>query len=617
MCSARLLRALVAGAVGWLLWLGLAAGAHAGPRLLTDARAHVEINGRVQSSDATLPYVWDHWHKGQQGHAVFDIALPLSELPGEPLLLYFTRLGNAYEVWLNGSLLDRRGRLEQFDGDDYAQVPRLMTIPAAMLSHHNRLEVRIRADRARRAGIASPWVGTAAEIMPLYNQEYLERVTGTQIAVIMGLLVGTVALALWWTQVNPSLPAGTRREPLYLFAALAEYMWSLRVGNVLLTQPPLPRFWWDILFTEAIGVWIAAMLMFSALAVDWHARLPRKQLERILLLLLVLGIGCAVGAQWGHLWLLTAWYASLGIVALAFVAEFSWAALRGGSQLHRLIAAALVFNVGVGVRDWAVFRLQMAHGGNSLMRYSSLLFGLLLMYIVLRRFREAGAQVRHLLSTMAEQVAAKERALQASYAQVEGLAREQERVNERTRILRDLHDGVGAHISAAIRQLESGKASHDEVLLTLRDSLDQIKLSIDAMHLPAGDVTGLLANLRYRLEPKLSAADIELHWDVDWIAPVAHLDAAGMRHLQYMVFESLSNVLQHARARELRIEAKARGAGVRIRIEDNGVGFDTLRPVRNGLLSLQERARAIGADLHIQSHAGKTAVEITLGSAAY
>lgn len=612
MVRAGLLRAVAGCAFGWLLWLGLVAGARADPLLLTQAQARIEIDGNVQSLDATLPYVWDRWHKGQKGHAVFDIALPLTDVPSEPVLVYFMRLGNAYEVRLNGNLLDRRGRLDRFDDNDYGMVPRLMTIPAGVLGHDNRLEVRIRADRARRAGLASPWVGTHDEIMPLYEQEYLQRVSGTQIAVIMGLLVGTVALALWWTQVNPSLPAGRQREPLYLFAAIAEYMWSLRVGNVLFAQPPLPRFWWDILFTEAIGVWIAAMLMFSALAVDWRGRISGKALERVLALLLVVGIGCAVGAQWGHLWLLTAWYAGLGIVSLAFVAEYTWTAVRGGSQLHRLIAAALILNVCVGVRDWAVFRVQMTLGGNSLMRYSSLLFGLLLMYIVLRRFREVAAQVRHLLSTMEAQVAAKEHALQASYAQVELLAREQERVTERTRILRDLHDGVGAHISAAIRQLESGKASNDEVLLTLRDSLDQIKLSIDAMHLPAGDVTGLLANLRYRLEPKLSAADIELLWDVDWLAPVQRLDAAGMRHLQYMVFESLSNVLQHAQARQLRIEAKSCGAGVVVRIIDNGVGFNTGRPARNGLLSLQDRARAIGACLRIHSGTGETMVEITL-----
>jgi len=58
---------------------------------------------------------------------------------------------------------------------------------------------------------------------------------------------------------------------------------------------------------------------------------------------------------------------------------------------------------------------------------------------------------------------------------VEQLAREQERTAERTRILRDMHDGVGAHISTAIRQLESGRATAGEVLHTLRDSLDQLQ----------------------------------------------------------------------------------------------------------------------------------------------
>ena len=49
----------------------------------------------------------------------------------------------------------------------------------------------------------------------------------------------------------------------------------------------------------------------------------------------------------------------------------------------------------------------------------------------------------------------------------------------------------------------------DELQHTLRDALDQLKLSIDAINLPAGDVAALLANLRYRLEPRLKAAGIE------------------------------------------------------------------------------------------------------------
>ncbi|MGH8830203.1 MAG: histidine kinase, partial [Polaromonas sp.] len=143
---------------------------------------------------------------------------------------------------------------------------------------------------------------------------------------------------------------------------------------------------------------------------------------------------------------------------------------------------------------------------------------------------------RDLLATLAARVSQKETELGESYRKLEILARGQ----ERTRILRDMHDGVGSHISSAIRQLQSGRASHEEVLLTLRDSLDPLKLSIDAINLPPGDVTALLANLRYRLEPRFAASDIELQWGVDLLEPVERLDAQAMRQLQFMVFEALS-----------------------------------------------------------------------------
>jgi signal transduction histidine kinase len=232
---------------------------------------------------------------------------------------------------------------------------------------------------------------------------------------------------------------------------------------------------------------------------------------------------------------------------------------------------------------------------------------------------------------MSARIAEKEAELHASYSQLETQAREQERTAERSRILRDMHDGVGSHISMAIRQLHADRAApelpeHKEVLHTLRDALDQLKLSIDAIHLPPGDITSLLANLRYRLEPRLAASGIELVWDVDVLQAVEGLDASAMRHLQFMLFEALSNVVQHAKAKSVRIEAHAlrgestdsspspalSGACVVVRVVDDGQGFDSQSLQRKGLVSMRERAAAIGAQLTIQSRPGQTQVEIRL-----
>jgi signal transduction histidine kinase len=210
-------------------------------------------------------------------------------------------------------------------------------------------------------------------------------------------------------------------------------------------------------------------------------------------------------------------------------------------------------------------------------------------------------------------VAHKETELANNYQRLAQGVQEQARSGERSRILRDMHDGVGSHISTAMRQLQSGRASGDEVLQTLRDSLDQLKLSIDAMHLPPGDITALLANLRYRLEPRLKACGIELEWAVDALEPVVGLDASAMRQLKFMLFEAISNVMQHAQASRLRVEAQQTSQGVRIGIVDNGCGFDTNQVARRGLRLMQERAQAVGAQLQIHSLAGRSVVELNLG----
>jgi signal transduction histidine kinase len=258
------------------------------------------------------------------------------------------------------------------------------------------------------------------------------------------------------------------------------------------------------------------------------------------------------------------------------------------------------------------------------------LFGLAFGFVVLTRFRATNEQLRDLLATLAARVSEKEETLRTAYTKMEAMARHQERLAERGRILRNMHDGVGAHITSAMRQLLSGGGrdtpARTQVLMTLRDALDNLKLSIDSIHLAPGDITALLANLRYRLGPRFSAMGIELQWDVDLLPICEKLDASAMGELQFMLFEALSNVLQHAQAHTLRVEAHIRAHGeslddasqkseadqIYVRVVDDGVGFDPQARQSKGLANLRKCAVAIGAQLRISSTPGNTVVEIQL-----
>ncbi len=609
----------------WLVCLSLALGLtgslHADDREtphhpaleLREAQATVVVDDRIEQRLLTLPYHWDRHHPGRAGRATFDLSFTLPEVPQEPWSIYLPRLGNAYEIWLNGMRVQHEGDMLRPNGADYGQVPRMAPLPAGLLQRHNTLQVRVRADVGRRGGLSTVWIGPREAVVAKYAEAHRWRVTGSMVVVGFSLLVGLISLSLWVTQPDLSNTVHQRRDPLYLYAGLAELFWAVRVGDVLIENPVLAWPWWGVVPVVALAVWSWSMGLFCMNVARWENR-PAGRLMATWLTALMLASGpMAIWALgFGHPLALTAWYAALGLTFLLFGAVFLGQALRGASMPHRVVALAVLLNVAVGFRDLYVFRIDPTYADSSLMRYSSVVFGLGLVYIVIERFRRVSAQVRDLLNTLAARVSEKERELAETYRRVEQLAREQERTFERTRILRDMHDGVGAHISSAIRQLESGRSSQQELLQTLRDSLDQLKLSIDAMNLPPGDVTALLANLRYRLEPRLQASDIALRWAVELIEPLQRLDAGAMRQLQFMVFEALSNVLQHAQATELCIEAVVAEQGVRLRIVDNGRGFDATVAWRKGLLAMRERARAIGAVLSLQSAPGRTVVEIQL-----
>jgi len=559
----------------------------------------------------TLPYHWDRQHQWQSGEASFEVPFSFPQgAPSEPYGLYFPVVGNAAEIWLNGKLLARYGDVHNPNVDDFAKAPRYVAVPPAMLQKENRLYVHIRADAGRRGGLAPVTLGPASEMRDtLFSHAYAWRVTGSLLLSMLSLLASFIALTFWVTQSHRGPDGRPHRDDIYLWAGLAELCWTLRVGDALIEVPPLPWPAWGVVVTAAYAGWICGVILFCHHVAGWSKHRSMRWMEAGMALM----FGTSVLAAWLSLArhqpnFMTAWFGVASLFSAVYSCFYFVNAVRHPNVPRFLVAAAGMLNVAVGVRDWLVIRVSDSFGTITWNRYVSLFFGLALLYIVALRFREVSSQARELLATLESRVARREEELASTYQRLEHAAREQARTHERERILRDMHDGVGSHISAAIRQLQQGKADQPELLRTLRDSLDQLKLSIDSMHMPEGDIGALLAALRYRMAPRFTAAGISLEWAVDELAPVRRLNAQAMRHLQFLLFEAISNVLQHAEARVLRIEAAMSGEGVRLCVIDDGCGYDTARAPR----ALVQRAQAMGARLALESRPGRTVVRLDI-----
>jgi signal transduction histidine kinase len=107
---------------------------------------------------------------------------------------------------------------------------------------------------------------------------------------------------------------------------------------------------------------------------------------------------------------------------------------------------------------------------------------------------------------------------------------------------------------------------------------------------------------------------IDVTCDVE--SPLPAIGSEQRASLFHIAQEALVNARRHARATAVRVELGRLGGELRLRVQDNGAGFDTGAPLpeaHNGLRNMAARARAAGGTLNVESTPGSgTVVEVTV-----
>lgn len=175
-------------------------------------------------------------------------------------------------------------------------------------------------------------------------------------------------------------------------------------------------------------------------------------------------------------------------------------------------------------------------------------------------------------------------------------------LNERQRMLSDLHDGMGAQLLTSLRLLESGRTDTTGAATALRECIDDLRLTVDAHEPAARNLTTLLGMLRYRLQPRIQAAGIQLAWRIGELPENATLPAQQSLDLLRILQQAIANVLQHAEARSIVIATRQQPRQLEISVEDDGRGLDPagIGSGGRGLASMQRRAARLGAQLLIE-----------------
>jgi two-component system NarL family sensor kinase len=199
------------------------------------------------------------------------------------------------------------------------------------------------------------------------------------------------------------------------------------------------------------------------------------------------------------------------------------------------------------------------------------------------------------------------------------------REEERRRLRRDLHDGLGPSLATLAMRLESaGDLIHEhpaqaaDLVAHLseqaREDIGEVRRLVEGLRPPALDQLGLVSALRHRAaEHSSGSGPVRVPWTVEAADDVEPLTAAVEVAAYRIVVEAVNNVQRHSGAESCTVLLWRDGEVLHVEVADSGSGLAPDRRAGVGLSSMRERAEELGGSFEVVPRTGGgTVVRVTL-----
>lgn len=206
---------------------------------------------------------------------------------------------------------------------------------------------------------------------------------------------------------------------------------------------------------------------------------------------------------------------------------------------------------------------------------------------------------------------------------------------ERRRLARELHDGIGQNLTAIVHLLsqsmsalpseaETARAGLEKIRTLVETTLDETRALSRLLRPQILDDLGLEAALRWlaRTIGQQHALDVQL----DLVQPLPVLDDERSTLIFRVVQEALTNAARHAQAQRIDVALHQQGDRVLLRVQDDGCGCDARAALARGseghsggIGGMRDRVRLFGGEFQIQSQPGAgfgIVIEIPLSTGA-
>lgn len=570
------------------------------PNAIGSAELPQPPSGAERRSPVTLPHRWSAQLQGSAGTGWYRVALPQTDATGTPNAMFLPRVSSNAVVYLDGEWLGDGGSFGEAVARNWNRPLYFPIAPGrfAGTDRTHTVEVGVQGMGSLHDGLGPILFGPDRALRAYHVRALALQIGVAQVATLLSAVAALLFGALW---------AGLRREPVYGAFALAAACFCVNSLNYHVQTPPMSYWRFEWLVNVALE-WFCACFVSLVLRL---LALRRPRLERAAWLYAagVSAVGLALPgpafdrvAPWFHL------------VSMAIAASCLLAIVMHRDRLSRPELVAYVITgcvmlpvmagdlaTQIGVLPSTSLRLFPLVGAVMFVG-----FGAALMLRFLGTYRLAQQQNLELEARVAQ----KRAELEEDFRRLRVLERERAVGDERERITREMHDGLGGHLIATLALAEG---NDERIAEALRDALDEMRVVIHSLDPWIDDVPGLLVATRARLEPRLASRGLRLRWAIGDLPPMRLGPSTSLQVLR-VVQEAITNVLKHAAARTIQVRTATGHDGRRILVEirDDGKGFDQNFASGYGLSNMRERARRLGGELEIEPGPTGTAVRLWL-----
>lgn len=544
-----------------------------------------------------------------RGYHASRSTLQLDLVPAEGLALLVADSADNREVWINGSLLAGDGRMRLPDVTFHGQLRKMLRVPSAMLREGGNDVVTIAVSEFSEDGVmVQPIAGPYKAFERAFGWKTFlfgsAQIISLTIGLVMALLIGIVMLR------------SSQKRFLFWLMVLA-LCWSL--GSLLRIWPNLPLHgpWRTFSFTGS------AMLLSLAwpMMIDAWTESSSLRFRQACTAIFTLGFaaitwfnfGDGSDRAFGNAVSVLVW-AGLVLLCAAFV-RLIWHAFRQRGSIDRPWEAALLITMAM------LFALSFSSAiGNAINSFywqlTQPLFLLLFATAFLgRNFRLFRSQEQINAQLQAE-LQRRTAELELAHAREKELVRQRAYNDERGRIMRDMHDGLGSNLMSMLLAARRGVAEPAAVAEGLQGVVDEMRLMIDSMDSVGESLGTALATFRGRVADRITGAGFRLEWQDNATRPLPGYAPRTVLQVFRIMQEAVTNALRHSGGDRIAIgiaDGQNESEVLVITIADNGRGqLNILNNRGRGLANMHSRAAAIGAAIEFVEKDGGLCVRLGL-----